>query len=720
MCFFNLLVLIWTSIIHVQTIFGIQFCYNFESCRHSTLSKDEMQCLGEVSCANSEIRDCCCGTRYEILCDGDHSCRDSFVYNSSDFEAYAAFSMYNTTIYAQGISLTGRLYGYYAGYGATIHCSNSSSCNFNCFGNGCVNLTVICDDTSSCSVTTAQQVYINENGLQPQYYRGLYVFDPFGLTFIDNGGTNANGLLCDSTTNDCNSETISIVNSSYNVYCVGVQDCRLSVITLLSNAHNSGVYCSADQSCYETSLIANQGSINNTIYCGGLAGCFYAKIIGFTNVYALGFEALSGAVIMSGNNQDNEMNVYLGAFRAAWTTANIICNSSDTCNIYCDVYQSCLFIQVKCYGICNIFCDADNSIECPPTVIYFNQTTYEPSTTATTTSGATTNGVTITTTKATTGGKDTTSTQETKGTQTDTTTQYETTETTQDPSGMNNNDDEDVENWLKTWEIGGYVCLSFSLILPVILCIIAHIYHSKNIFCGCDKPNYFSIFACCWNFGDFYSDLIFTFILISTKNPLWYFGLFFSFVPHFTSNFISLYSIRQWQNYNIYISKYVLKYDWIIIVVSVMAGFYSAIELARSQLFYLNMFSMQLKNYDYFKIQNFRFFNTVILELRKSTYHRVSLSLPGLITQTGLHHYAWVLSYFCNCLLIWWLFNFWEVVCCARARALSDFTCVDFVCVVISTEIYHNLRFKSCTHINQDQWIYLCLVQCFSVFYQHL
>ena len=48
MRFFNLLVLIWTSIIHVQRILSMEFCYNFESCRHSTLSKDEMQCFGQL------------------------------------------------------------------------------------------------------------------------------------------------------------------------------------------------------------------------------------------------------------------------------------------------------------------------------------------------------------------------------------------------------------------------------------------------------------------------------------------------------------------------------------------------------------------------------------------------------------------------------------------------------------------------------------------------
>ena len=47
-----------------------------------------------------------------------------------------------------------------------------------------------------------------------------------------------------------------------------------------------------------------------------------------------------------------------------------------------------------------------------------------------------------------------------------------------------------------------------------------------------------------------------------------------------------------------------------------LAGFYTSIEIARSKLFYLEMFSMQLKRDDYNRIQNLRLFNTVLFELR--------------------------------------------------------------------------------------------------------
>ena len=84
-------------------------------------------------------------------------------------------------------------------------------------------------------------------------------------------------------------------------------------------------------------------------------------------------------------------------------------------------------------------------------------------------------------------------------------------------------------------------------------------------------------------------------ILVLNENFLWYFSAFFVIVPHFFANFVSVYNISKWQNQSIYISKYVNKYDWVIIVVSCLAGFYTSVEIARSKLFYLPMFSMELK-----------------------------------------------------------------------------------------------------------------------------
>ena len=115
-----------------------------------------------------------------------------------------------------------------------------------------------------------------------------------------------------------------------------------------------------------------------------------------------------------------------------------------------------------------------------------------------------------------------------------------------------------------------------------------------------------------------YSDLIFTMILIIINSHLWYFSAFFVVIPHLCGNCIAAYNINKWQHRSIYISKYINHYDWLIVTLSCLAGFYTAIELCRSKLFYLSMFSMQLKGSDYLQVQRFRLFTTVLFELRIS------------------------------------------------------------------------------------------------------
>ena len=112
----------------------------------------------------------------------------------------------------------------------------------------------------------------------------------------------------------------------------------------------------------------------------------------------------------------------------------------------------------------------------------------------------------------------------------------------------------------------------FTLLAPILLILAGWRYHNKYIFYGCDKPNYFAIVSCFWNIGDFYSDLIFAMILLLTQHWLARIALAFAIVPHFGSNVVNLYNIQKWQNSNVYIGKYLSKYDWVLILISCLAG----------------------------------------------------------------------------------------------------------------------------------------------------
>ena len=143
-----------------------------------------------------------------------------------------------------------------------------------------------------------------------------------------------------------------------------------------------------------------------------------------------------------------------------------------------------------------------------------------------------------------------------------------------------------------------------------------------------DLPQYWAVFACFWNIGDFYSDCTFVVILYDAMNSNWgdgddkyypygylfYASLAFTVIPHFLSNLLTLHFLNESRKYNIYLSKYVNRYDWLLITLSVIGGFFAAIEMCRSNLFYLSMLNLQLRKEKYDKIKSWRFWTVVCFE----------------------------------------------------------------------------------------------------------
>ena len=164
------------------------------------------------------------------------------------------------------------------------------------------------------------------------------------------------------------------------------------------------------------------------------------------------------------------------------------------------------------------------------------------------------------------------------------------------------------------WEVGSYLCLSLSLVTPFILSIIVHIFHRQEKFYGCDKPNYVAIFSLFWHIGDLYSDVIFAFVLIFQKNKLWYLATTFVVVPYMSGAVVLLKHIHKWNNSSSYISSYIQRYDAFLITVTIVSGFYTCVELARSKIFYMDRFYLALNRKEYMGVQNFKFFNIILLE----------------------------------------------------------------------------------------------------------
>lgn len=177
-----------------------------------------------------------------------------------------------------------------------------------------------------------------------------------------------------------------------------------------------------------------------------------------------------------------------------------------------------------------------------------------------------------------------------------------------------------MQEWLGQAEVASYICLGASIVAPIVLIGLGYIYHNKwNIFYA-DKPNYMAIFRCIWHICDFYSDIVLCLVLYLESrthkriNSLFYLALLCTFVPYLASNIVTVYFIHQWRLYNVYYSKYINKYDWVIIVISVFTGFYSAIDICHCRLFYWKAFGLQLKLDEFVKIKTYKFWNVVLSE----------------------------------------------------------------------------------------------------------
>eukprot|EP01084_Bolivina_argentea_P005406 10208_1 len=164
------------------------------------------------------------------------------------------------------------------------------------------------------------------------------------------------------------------------------------------------------------------------------------------------------------------------------------------------------------------------------------------------------------------------------------------------------------------YDITGYVVLALVLLLPFLIIIIAFLFHRKRK--GTDFPSYISLFKFFSGIGDLYTDAIWALALYSETHPLWLYAVIFSFGPHVLSIFVGLYYITKWrQNKSmIHISEFAKSYDKPIIILTLISGFYSTVEIISSHLFHLDVLSFQIGTTERYRILNLKIINNVIFE----------------------------------------------------------------------------------------------------------
>ena len=138
------------------------------------------------------------------------------------------------------------------------------------------------------------------------------------------------------------------------------------------------------------------------------------------------------------------------------------------------------------------------------------------------------------------------------------------------------------------------------------------------------EADYFKSLGAFFMMADFISDISFALILYfedSADNgysvQLFWFCSSCIVLSHIISCCVGMYWIQTWrtqQEMTGRLIKYLSQYETLFIALIVGCGFYTAIELLQSKLFYLYALNLPLKNEEYFTIQYIRFLNTVMFE----------------------------------------------------------------------------------------------------------
>eukprot|EP01084_Bolivina_argentea_P052335 96141_1 len=348
---------------------GQLICSGTEACSdiETLYIHNDAYCFGGSSCSFSWLDSQNTAT-HTVWCGGEQSCAKASFSKMSRILAHGAYSLYNSFIFSDpnSNSLSVELFGYRAGFGATILCQTGHLCTINCYGSGCLSLHILCYGT--CVVHNNSTDTITP----------IMGTDNINITAVTNNYTVRNDLLCSTKpTNTFDNyreryEGENIIINVDPICCRGDESCeKIATINSLTNTHypivcsgndacrvdnilnNGDIYCSGYYACYGVKNITA-----HSLYCGGDASCMSSTITAALEVYCTGRSSCRGTTIWS----NGDLNVHLLGTNAG-KNADIHCNEGHVCNIHCGGYNSCISVQLRCAGDCLVQCDTDTA--CP-------------------------------------------------------------------------------------------------------------------------------------------------------------------------------------------------------------------------------------------------------------------------------------------------------------------------------------------------------------------
>ena len=352
------------------------YCRGSFSCSAATKlsSGDNIRCLGARACATIPDIDYNAGSG-QIWCYAAQSCSDSalsmntvYCYASSScsrstistpsvIRGYAEYALFNSSVFMNGGNV--ELFGSMAGYGATLECAVSSSCNVWCKGSGCIGVTLLGDWIKTNSLDNNAQHQLKGNGVISNDQACTQSFNLYQEykdqpAIVDQGG----GSVCCRGHQSCyNVGNITMTTDSLqSLVCSGQSSCQYvdNIQAYSANVICSGwyscssatmdssadIFCSGYYSCQYSIITAKGGSI----HCGGFRGCYFASI----------------SVPDSRN-----VSIFLSGYRSG-SRADIACNEGAFCRIICLGAESCgSTISLECNGHCDVSCNVETG--CPPT-----------------------------------------------------------------------------------------------------------------------------------------------------------------------------------------------------------------------------------------------------------------------------------------------------------------------------------------------------------------
>ena len=352
------------------------------------------ECYGAGSCSYNDHFSCECSYDW-LVTNGAFSLGNSYIYDTSPIYADGAFTLMNSVVDSKGSisSLSMYLYGFGAGYNATIVCREGDRCTIRCYGYGCFGTIVVCETNATCSTDcdSSQATYCpfvingdyNDDVDYNDYYNdyNLTYDDLFAVPWNQSGITIALEILLwyselvdimDEYDWKCNLDT----SIRFDVYNTSAHDATNGTL-VIENSTNSKlnfVCCRGYRSCAPGggSSYTSLSSISTygTIYCGAYAACSNAASDGITmegksrnaNVMCSGYDSCVGTIINTTGNVTCSGYISCEGFKLHNANA-LFCTATGACN------------DGMIYGVSNIYMMAHTSSD-QDMLIYSNNTQF--------------------------------------------------------------------------------------------------------------------------------------------------------------------------------------------------------------------------------------------------------------------------------------------------------------------------------------------------------